>query len=148
MVPKNLTDERGTLGSLLRRPYEALVGEVYGSLTSEEFPDLRPAHGVVLRYILPNGMRTTELARCADVTKQSMAALVEDMRSRGYVDLQPDPTDGRAKLVRLTKKGERAQEAAARISREVEARWSALVGVREWTAMRATLEKLGEILER
>lgn len=144
MVPENITDERRTLGSLLRRLYQTLSQEVYQTLGKEGFSELRVSHGAVFRTILPNGMRTTDLAQRAGMTKQSMGALVADLEATGYVELLADPQDGRAKLVCLTEKGRLAQEAAARISGEVEARWAKQVGGREWHNTRRTLERLVE----
>ena len=146
MVPKSITDERRTLGALLRRPFEALVREVYDRLAEEGFEDLRPAHGAVFRHILPEGSRTTELAAQAGITKQSMGYLVDDLASLGYAELGPDPQDGRAKRVRLTPRGEEAQEAAARFSAELEESWAQSLGPREWAAMRRTLARLGDML--
>lgn len=146
MVPKNLTEERRTLGALLRRPFEALVDEVYRRLAAEGFADLRPAHGAVFRHIPPDGARTTDLAGRAGMTKQSMAYLVGDLEAMGYAETVPDPDDGRAKRVRLTARGHEAQEAAARFSAELEAEWARRIGPREWAAMRGTLERLFETL--
>ncbi|MGV3615540.1 MAG: MarR family winged helix-turn-helix transcriptional regulator [Fimbriimonas sp.] len=148
MVPKNLTDERNTLGSILRRCFEALVETVYGRLGEQGFVDLRPAHGAVFRHVLPDGMRATELAARAGMTKQSMGYLVADLEARGYVEQGPDPTDGRAKVVRLTARGREAQAAAARISGEVEREWAARVGAAEWHFTRQTLGRLVEELDR
>ena len=35
----------------------------------------------------------------------------------------PDPTDGRAKLIHLTSQGQKVQQMAIQISRQVEAEW-------------------------
>lgn len=148
MVPKNLTDEQDTLGSLLRRCFEGLVATVYKKLAEEGFPDLRPAHGAVFRHILPHGMRTTDLAHAAGITKQSMAYLVTDLGDRGYVEITPDPNDGRAKIVRLTPNGQRAQIAAARVSGELEREWAATIGEKQWSQVRKTLHLLSERLEK
>lgn len=147
MVPKNLTDEQDTLGSLLRRCFEGLLARVYDRLAEEGFADLRPSHGAVFRHILPDGMRTTDLAAAAGMTKQSMAYLVGDLEARGYVEVSPDPADGRAKVVRLTPRGGEAQTAAARISKEIEDGWSEKVGRKEWGKVRTALAGLAEHLK-
>jgi hypothetical protein len=56
------TEARRTLGALLRLPYAALVDRVYGHLAERGFPEIRVAHGAVLRHIRPAGSRLTELA--------------------------------------------------------------------------------------
>lgn len=146
MVPKNLTDAQDTLGSLLRRCFEGLVAAVYARLAAEGFPDLRPAHGPVLRHILPDGMRTTDLAHAAGMTKQSMAYLVGDLEGLGYVSIRPDSTDGRAKVVSLTERGQQAQASAAKISQEIELHWAEAVGAKEWARVRKALQDLSDQL--
>ena len=74
---KNLTEEVGTLGALLRLPYQALARRLYREIAENGFPDVRPAHGSVFRHILPEGSRVTDLAERAGMTKQSMSYLVE-----------------------------------------------------------------------
>jgi DNA-binding MarR family transcriptional regulator len=92
-------------------------------------------------------MRTTDLAHAAGITKQSMAYLVTDLGDRGYVEITPDPHDGRAKIVRLTPSGQKAQIAAARISAELETEWAATIGEKQWAQARQTLHLLSKKLE-
>ena len=68
------------------------------------------------------GSRVTELAQLAQVTKPTVVYLVNDLERLGYVERIPDPADGRAKLVCLTERGVRAQEAARRDRRRNRAR--------------------------
>lgn len=114
----NITDIHGTLGALLRRPFENLLARVY-----------------------------RELAARAGITKQSMAYLVEDLRKLGYLRLVADPSDGRAKQVRLTPRGEAVQRAAMGISRGVENEWAGLLAPGEMTRLRKLLARLGERLK-
>lgn len=66
----------------------------------------RLAHPAVMR-LLPHlnttGTRATELARRVDVSKQAMGQTLQSLVKRGLVEMIPDPADGRAQLVRLTK---------------------------------------------
>lgn len=52
-----------------------------------------------------DGMRLTELASRARITKQAMAELVDKAEALGFVARQPDPDDGRAKIVLFTPAG-------------------------------------------
>jgi DNA-binding MarR family transcriptional regulator len=119
-LKKPATEEVGTLGALLRLPYEALTRKVYGALAERGYPDIRPAHSAVFRHILPDGSRATDMAERAHMTKQSMAYLVEYLAERGYVTFVPDPADGRAKLVRLTDRGQAVLDTLLAISRDAE----------------------------
>src|ERR1700750_198091 len=71
--------------------------------------DVRPTHGCVFRFVHGDGMRLTELATKAGLTKQSVGEIVDDLTDLGYIERFPDPTDKRAKLIRLTTKGLDAQ---------------------------------------
>lgn len=138
----NPTDAERTLGALLRAPYEALSRRLYAELAARGFPDLRVSHSPVFRYILPDGSRATDLAERAQMTKQSMAYLVESLRAAGYVEIVPDPQDRRAKLVRLTAKGTRAQRTALQLSRELEADFAGRLGAAKARQLRELLEDL------
>ena len=145
---KNITEQVGTLGALLRLPYERLVHYQYGELAGRGFSDIRPAHSAVFRHILPQGSRVTDLAERAQITKQSMAYLVEYLQERGYATIVPDPRDGRAKLVCLTERGLALQETLLSIGRRTEAELAQVLGVREMSRLRALLERLPQALEQ
>lgn len=143
---KNVTESVKTIGALLRLPFELLVDRVYSELATSGFEDIRPAHGSVFRYISPDGSRLTELAECAQMTKQSMTYLIEYLHKHGYVEMIPDPTDGRAKLIRLTAQGTEVQQTAIQISRQVEAEWATQIGQRKMSQLRRLLEELSDVL--
>jgi DNA-binding MarR family transcriptional regulator len=105
------------------------------------------AHGAVLRHIRPAGSRLTELAERAGMAKQSMAYLVEDLAGLGFVATAPDPSDGRARLVRLTAKGRKLMATMLALSAEAEAEFIAKVGAADMRTLRRVLEKVVAALE-
>lgn len=141
------TEATRTLGALLRLPYAALVGCVYGRLAERGFPEIRVAHGAVLRHIRPSGSRLTELAERAGMAKQSMAYLVEDLTGCGFLGAIPDPSDGRARLVRLTAKGRKLMAVMLELSAEAEEELIAKVGADDMRTLRRILEKVVTALE-
>jgi DNA-binding MarR family transcriptional regulator len=128
------------LTGLLDVAIEAMLSEFRGELGDSEFADVRPTHGCVFRFVRGEGMRLTQLAELAHMTKQSVGEIVDDLADRGYVARVPDPADKRAKLIRLTEKGERAQAYGFGLFAEVEKRWMERYG-------RERIEALREILE-
>lgn len=97
------------LARLLLEARRAVAAELDADLEDRGFPDLRPADAAVFLAIdRRNGSRVSDLATGAHVSKQGMMAHVDDLEERGYVRRIPDPSDGRAKLVRLTARGRRA----------------------------------------
>ena len=65
----------------------------------------------------------------------------------GYVERVPDPTDARARLIRVAGRGERATEIAARVVAEVEAGWTAHLGARRAAQLREILTDLRKITD-
>ena len=66
---------------------------------------LTPALVRLLPHLSRHGIRPTELARRIEVSKQAVGQALADSASRRLVELVPDPSDGRARLVRLTASG-------------------------------------------
>lgn len=144
---KTFTEQQRTIGALLRVPYQHLSQEVYEELTRSGYGEVRQAHSVIFRHILPSGSRITELAESAGITKQSMATLVEHLQHHGYLTVQADPRDGRAKRVMLTKRGKEVQREAMRLSQKVEQQWASLLGKEKMEMLRMLLDELYQHLE-
>jgi DNA-binding MarR family transcriptional regulator len=140
-------ERRRTLGALLRLPYEALSREVHGGLAARGFPEIRPAHAAVFRHIAPGGSRLTALAERAGMTKQSMAYLVEGLEAAGHLRSAPDPADGRARIIRLTGKGQRVLGALLDLDAEAEARLAERIGTRRAARLRRALEHWVDAIE-
>lgn len=138
--------DRRMLGALLRQPLQALVAEVNRSLVADGFSDLRPAHSAVFVNLGLEGVRISDLAERAGMTKQSMGALISYLEERGYVSVRPDPTDGRAKVVRRTKKGTDSHEPARRVIASVQEKWSRLLDPGEMDELMRLLRKLNDRL--
>src|SRR5271167_389865 len=90
------------LSGLLDIALEALMVEFRDELEATGYADIRPTHGCVFRFVREDGMRLTDLATLAGMTKQSVGEVVDDLADRGYVERIPDPDDRRAKLISLT----------------------------------------------
>jgi DNA-binding MarR family transcriptional regulator len=129
-----------TLGFLLRELYEALQARVYAAVSADGHPDLRELHSPVLRHLSPEGARVADLARRCGLAKQSVAYIVEDLLTLGYVTVAPDPQDGRAKRVKLTARGRLLSQSLLAQSAVVERELAALVGKGQVAALRRVLE--------
>jgi DNA-binding MarR family transcriptional regulator len=128
------------LPALLDGAKELVTAELHHRLADEGYPDIRPGHGCVFRFVDDDGTRLTELAERADCTKQSVGEVVAELERRGYVERLPDPGDGRAKLIRLTPRGDDARRTALRIFADIERRWGEEIGPDRMAALRDTLE--------
>ncbi len=136
---QSLTEEFHTLGALLRTVLDALHDHVFSELAKAGYDEVRLAHGAVFRHLSREGSRVTTLAERARMTKQSMAELVEYLRTRGYVELAADPTDGRAKLVKLTSRGWKVHDALVRLSTAFEKEATRTLGEDKWRQFRQVL---------
>lgn len=139
------------LGTLLRIPYQVMMAEgVEPGLSAAGYDDVRSAHLPVIQALASNpaGLRSTELATHARITKQSMGYLVDHLDAGGYVERVPDPTDQRAKVVCLTQRGWELSRTIRSAVLDVEAEWAERVGPARMKQLRATLRDLVTGFER
>jgi DNA-binding MarR family transcriptional regulator len=130
------------VGLLLRLGAQRWGTEMDAALQDEGVTGLTPAHATVIPFVPPEGIQVGELARRANVRKQSMAASVELLTTAGYVTRRPDPADRRASLVFLTERGQALRPASHRAGRRVEQDWADVVGRDDLEHLRRTLVRL------
>jgi DNA-binding MarR family transcriptional regulator len=126
---------------LLGLGFDAFTAELNDRIRATEFNDLRAGHGCVFGNIDPeNGSRLTELAERALMTKQSVGEVATDLVQRGYVERVADPSDGRAKIIRLTERGREAYVLGRQLIDEIERDWAQRYGEERISALREALE--------
>lgn len=135
------------IGALLRIPFQQTVARVLQRLQEAGYTDLRPAHFAVMQHMRPEGVRVTELAHRAQMTKQSMGALIDYAEERGYVERAPDPSDRRAWLIRLTPRGRETEQIARAAIGELETEWAQYLGEERFATLRSTLQDLVTFVE-
>jgi DNA-binding MarR family transcriptional regulator len=133
-------------GLLLFLPYRAFETRVLTALAAAGF-GITLAQARVLQRVARDGSRLTDLAAQAQVTKQTAGFLVDQLERAGYVERVPDPRDGRARLIRLARRGHEAAAVAAPVEAAVEAEWTAHLGAESMAALRAALVRLREITD-
>ncbi len=132
--------------SLMEAAYSALVAEVHRRLDAAGFADIRPAHGKVFETIGQDGSRITDMAQRAQITKGAMVELVDHLQRRGYLERVADPSDGRAKIVRLTPRGWDAVRVAGAAITDAERRWTEHLGQRNMRTLRRALQAMPGVL--
>jgi DNA-binding MarR family transcriptional regulator len=133
---------RITLPALMDLAVEAMYIDFRTLLEDAGIDDVRPTHGCVFRFVHGDGMRLTELASLAGLTKQSVGEIVDDLEGLGYLERYPDPTDKRAKLIRLTDKGLKAQSIGFALFKQLEEDWAETFGAERIGALRSLLEEV------
>lgn len=130
------------VGALLRLAWTALQDELYAQLRAAGFADLRDVHRPLLRYPPIDGLRPTELAADLGLSKQATNDLIRDMEAMGYLRLERDPSDGRARLIRYTERGWRLFDVGSRISRDIGQDWAKAIGQRRYDEFLASLRTI------
>jgi DNA-binding MarR family transcriptional regulator len=106
---------------LLRRPYETLLMKIHAELAASGYADSYPSWGTnIFHYLREGGVRLTELAEQTHTTKQALLYTIKQLEAAGYVERVPDPTDGRAKIIRLTQRGWELRRVADEIIASIE----------------------------
>jgi DNA-binding MarR family transcriptional regulator len=124
---------------LLTLTTRRLTEDLRDRLASAGLEDPRVAHQQVVAHIPPEGIRLTELAERAGMTKQAMAELVGDLERLGYLRRSADPDDRRAKRIELTERGRAAGEAAAAASDGLEAAVAERISPKRFNQLRRAL---------
>jgi DNA-binding MarR family transcriptional regulator len=109
---------------------------------------LRAAHASLLPHLDFEGVRLTVLAERLEISKQATFQLVEEMEALGLVERRDDPNDGRAKLIRFSKKGERALLHGLTVLGEIERELSRGVGARCFAELHRALSTVVPVLEK
>ena len=136
-----------TIGGLLSVALRALIADFHDRLDAAGYPDVRPGSGNVFESIGFGGSTVAAMAQRAGITPQAMVQVVDYLEARGYVERTPDPTDRRAKLVRLTDRGRAADQAGRDTLAAIETAWRQHLGADRYDAFRATLEEIVATLE-
>jgi DNA-binding MarR family transcriptional regulator len=116
------------LGVLAAQLLFSFQQELYAALAEQGHPRLRPRHGAVVAYLDVEGSRATELAEQSGQHKQVIGTLVDELVELGYVRRQPDPRDGRAKLIVPTPLGLDELRRADAIVAEIDRRHAQALG--------------------
>jgi DNA-binding MarR family transcriptional regulator len=134
------------IGALLMLPAQVISRRV-AAVLAEHFPDYRPTYEPVFQWCKPEGSRLTELAERVGVTKQALGEIIDALEQRGYVERVPDPTDGRAILIRRTEEGWEINRVARQVVEEIQQEWSQLVGEEQWGQLLNLLRMLAGVLD-
>jgi DNA-binding MarR family transcriptional regulator len=111
-------------------------------------PAVRPAHTALFPHLDFMGIRLTDLAVKAGVTKQAVGPLVDDLVALGMVERVADPVDKRAKRIRFSRRGFAALMHGLGVLGEVERGLGAAVGARRMRELHQTLKLVIQALER
>ena len=127
------------IGALLRVPAQAIQRRLIAELNAAGFDDLRVPHMAVLQFPGPDRVRPSALAERAGMSKQAMNQLLKSLESLGYLVRSDVPDEGRARIVRVTRRGRAADAKIHDILREIERDWSAELGPTRFAELKELL---------
>jgi len=107
-------------------------------------PELNMSQFVVLNHFVRLGgeQSLVQLASAIQVTKGAMTNTVTRLQAKGWVEVKPDPNDGRGKLVFLTAAGRSARNRAVAKLAGGLAGLDSVAGRSEFNATLKSLRKL------
>ena len=141
-----MPDEPLNLGLLLFIPYRAMESAVLSELQAHGH-HLTISQARVFQRIGPEGSRPGELADAAQLSKQTLGSILDQLELAGYVARVPDPSDGRARLVTITDAGRELVSLSTPVVRAIEAAWSAHLGPTRTRQLREALAELRMITD-
>jgi len=142
------SQEHVIFSQLLRSPYEALLMKIHAELAAAGFADSYPSWGTnIFHYLREGGLRLTELAERTHTTKQAMRYTINQLEAAGYVERVPDPTDGRAKIIRLTERGWKLRRVGDEIIASLEEECVRQLGEERMRQFEALMKDVSSVLE-
>jgi DNA-binding MarR family transcriptional regulator len=139
-------DPPDSLPDHLARWLEAVSRRLHSELwthVNDEFPELRGSHRRILQMIPGKGIRVTDLAAMARMTKQSLGEFADWLEQSGFVLSQRDDTDRRVRRLFRTDLGDKAAEATQRAVASIEAQWRQEIGPELYDTLKQGLRQLG-----
>jgi len=132
------------IGALLRVPAQAIQRRIIKELNAAGFDELSMPQMAVLPFPGPDGARPGTLAERAGMSKQAMNRLLGSLEDFGYLVRNDAPEEGRARVVRFTKRGHAAYAKVHHILRDIEHEWSAELGPKDFAQLKALLSRVWE----
>jgi DNA-binding MarR family transcriptional regulator len=143
MIVSSVTPTEGPyLGGMLRLVWQWIRERIYSEVLAAGYDDLNPAHVGLFRYPGIDRLRPSELADQLQITRQSVNDLLGHLEQRGYITREPDPADGRARVVRLTTAGRELQRIVGRQAQAAEREIADLLGPRRFSQLHTALEEV------
>jgi DNA-binding MarR family transcriptional regulator len=139
---KNFMTAYTNTGYYLKVLSDQLIAHLHERLEQAGYGEIKPSHGWIFQYIGAEGSRITELAAKANVTKQSMSALIYQLEEWGYLERKEDESDKRAVLFVLTDKGQELRKVGRAINFEFEKNWQRKLGSKQYEQLRELLAQL------
>ena len=113
-----------------------IINQLSTAMFAKSLPDgVHPSHFSILNHLarMGDGKTPMRIASAMQVSKNTMTHSLKVLQDRGYINVQPDPEDGRGKRVYLTEAGRAFREEAIALVTE---QFNHVIGVDQHEIMR------------
>lgn len=110
-------------------------------------PEVTTAMIALFRFVGVHRRRPGAIATTARLSKQATNDMLRELERLGYIERHPDPTDGRARIIQLTKRGQALDTAVRTAGLEVEQSWRNHFDDSHWATFNNVLDTLIAIAE-
>lgn len=129
------------MAQMLMRAFLWVDEGLQNRLQSRGWPAMSRAQSLVFVNIGEGVLRPSDIAQKMGVTRQAVHQTINELVSAGFLKLENDPTDKRAKVVGFTPQGLKLAYDALKSLREVEAELAVRLGDEDVTRLREILLK-------
>lgn len=137
-MPKTSNDSHYLLRGLLQCYYWYDEG-LQNSLAAAGYPGLSRTKSMLMVNIANGITRPSDLARNIGITRQAIQQTLVEMERDGLVTMIQDPNDGRAKIVKFSRRGVGIGKAAFAAIDEIEQELTDRLGAKTLEQLRDTL---------
>lgn len=128
--------------------YRAHTNAVTARLALRGYDDFPFASASLLWLLDEGGTRSTLLAQRAGVSKQAMSQQVRQMERQGYLEQVQDPNDTRAKVVRMTPRGEAVKTACVEVRDDLNRQVAKALGTDEAGRLEADMDAVAALFAK
>jgi len=133
------------VGAMMRLAWQRVWRDIFSGVAAAGYDDVNPAHVALFGYPGLDRQRPSELAERLQITRQSVNDLLGHLEHHGYLTREPDPADGRARVVRLTPRGRQLQETIHGQARAAEQQIADTLGPSRFAQLQRALEDLTSV---
>ena len=119
-----------------------VIARTFDDVRSTGYEDLGQAHVLLFRRPSMHGRRPTAIAETMQITKQSVNELLGHLEDRGYLTRAVDPSDRRARIVRLTRRGRALERTVIDASGQADRDLAKMLGAVRFRRLRADLDEI------
>lgn len=139
-MSKPLFDNADTnLAQLFMRAFYWADEGLQNALKRKGWPSITRAQSMVFVNIGEGVTRPSEIATRVGVTRQAIHQTINELVALGFLTLEPDPRDRRAKVVRYTETGARIGRDAVEALQQIEQALAERIGPEHVKALRQAL---------